>query len=38
MIAARGASSLIGAVRMVYTLTPMSKKMAEEMNKGCLTT
>ena len=34
MNAARGASSLIGAVRMVYTLTPMSKKMAEEMNKG----
>ena len=34
MNAARGASSLIGAVRMVYTLTPMSKKMAEEINKG----
>jgi hypothetical protein len=34
MNAARGASSLIGAVRMVYTVTPMSKKMAEEINRN----
>lgn len=32
MNAARGASSLIGAARMVYTLAPMSKKTAEDMN------
>jgi hypothetical protein len=31
MNAARGASSLIGAARMVYTLAPMSKKTAENM-------
>jgi hypothetical protein len=32
MNAARGASSLIGAARMVYTLSPMSKDTAEKMN------
>ena len=32
MNAARGASSLIGAVRMVYTLSPMSVKMAATLN------
>jgi hypothetical protein len=32
MNAARGASSLIGAVRMVYTVLPMSKKTAEDMS------
>jgi hypothetical protein len=31
MNAARGASSLIGAVRMVYTVLPMSKKTADDM-------
>lgn len=31
MNAARGASSLIGAVRMMYTISPMSKKLADDM-------
>jgi RecA-family ATPase len=32
MNAARGASSLAGAVRMLYTVLPMGKKTAEDMN------